>query len=256
MAEQSNQKSTQQPNGDCPAGGYTPASFEKRAAAWMGIAYVLMILFVINFAIYTGGRELRRLDGGKVAQALGTNADRLDTPFSDGEGDIFVYSDTQAAVLDGDGNVRFTLDGGHGALLAGLALLGDGTVGAYVYDGSNDETPYTLRRVDKEAEGLGETYCSLSQPYGFLPGGEDILTYYLSGDGLYRCRKDAPAGELVLNWMDSGLNALDAAAVAEQEDGSLTALLVGGGAARLISLTPTDAAASEGKTTLDRKSVV
>ena len=28
------------------------------AAAWMGIAYVLMILFVINFAIYTGGRQL------------------------------------------------------------------------------------------------------------------------------------------------------------------------------------------------------
>lgn len=38
--------------------GYTPASFEKRTAAWMGIAYVLMILFVINFAIYTGGRQL------------------------------------------------------------------------------------------------------------------------------------------------------------------------------------------------------
>lgn len=54
MAEQSNQK----PTGDCPPEGYTPASFEKRAAAWMGIAYVLMILFVINFAIYTGGREL------------------------------------------------------------------------------------------------------------------------------------------------------------------------------------------------------
>lgn len=38
--------------------GYTPASFEKRAAAWMGIAYVLMLLFVINFTIYTGGRDL------------------------------------------------------------------------------------------------------------------------------------------------------------------------------------------------------
>ena len=38
--------------------GWTPASFEKRAAAWMGIAYVLMVLFVINFAIYTGGRQL------------------------------------------------------------------------------------------------------------------------------------------------------------------------------------------------------
>ena len=39
-------------------GGYTPASFEKRAAAWMGIAYTVMLCFVINYAIYTGGREL------------------------------------------------------------------------------------------------------------------------------------------------------------------------------------------------------
>lgn len=37
---------------------YTPASFEKRAAAWMGIAYTLMLTFIITFAIYTGGREL------------------------------------------------------------------------------------------------------------------------------------------------------------------------------------------------------
>ena len=39
-------------------GGYTPASFEKRTAAWMGIAYALMMIFIINFAIYTGGRDL------------------------------------------------------------------------------------------------------------------------------------------------------------------------------------------------------
>ena len=39
-------------------GGYTPASFEKRAAAWMGIAYTVMMCFVINYAIYTGGRDL------------------------------------------------------------------------------------------------------------------------------------------------------------------------------------------------------
>ena len=38
--------------------GYVPASFEKRAAAWMGIVYVLMTSFVITFALYTGGREL------------------------------------------------------------------------------------------------------------------------------------------------------------------------------------------------------
>lgn len=33
---------------------YTPASFEKRTAAWMGLAYVLMILFLITFYIFTG----------------------------------------------------------------------------------------------------------------------------------------------------------------------------------------------------------
>lgn len=38
--------------------GYTPASFEKRTAAWMGIAYVLMLLFVLNFMLFTGGRQL------------------------------------------------------------------------------------------------------------------------------------------------------------------------------------------------------
>ena len=33
---------------------YTPASFEKRTAAWMGVAYALMLLFPITFYIFTG----------------------------------------------------------------------------------------------------------------------------------------------------------------------------------------------------------
>ncbi|MBD5084225.1 MAG: hypothetical protein HDT33_03965 [Clostridiales bacterium] len=39
-------------------GSYSPASFEKRAAAWMGIVYMLMLLFILNFTLFTGGREL------------------------------------------------------------------------------------------------------------------------------------------------------------------------------------------------------
>ena len=38
--------------------GYTPASFEKRAAAWMGIVYTVMMCFIMNYAIYTGGHDL------------------------------------------------------------------------------------------------------------------------------------------------------------------------------------------------------
>lgn len=37
---------------------WAPASFEKRAAAWMGIVYVLMLLFIFNFTLFTGGRQL------------------------------------------------------------------------------------------------------------------------------------------------------------------------------------------------------
>lgn len=37
---------------------YTPTSFEKRAAAWMGVVYMLMLLFILNFTLFTGGREL------------------------------------------------------------------------------------------------------------------------------------------------------------------------------------------------------
>lgn len=37
---------------------YTPASFEKRTAAWMGIAYVLMLIFILNFTLFTGGKQL------------------------------------------------------------------------------------------------------------------------------------------------------------------------------------------------------
>ena len=36
----------------------TASSFERRTAAWMGIAYVLMFLFVITFSMYRPDRSL------------------------------------------------------------------------------------------------------------------------------------------------------------------------------------------------------
>ena len=45
-----------EPCGACPDNA--PASFEKRTAAWMGVAYMLMLLFILNFTLFTGGRQL------------------------------------------------------------------------------------------------------------------------------------------------------------------------------------------------------
>lgn len=36
----------------------SPATFEKRTAAWMGIVYMLMFLFIITFSMYAPGRSL------------------------------------------------------------------------------------------------------------------------------------------------------------------------------------------------------
>ena len=54
---------------------YTPASFEKRTAAWMGIAYMLLIMFAVTVSIFTGGKTLPGtfpLFLVPVAVALGT----------------------------------------------------------------------------------------------------------------------------------------------------------------------------------------
>ena len=37
---------------------YTPASVEKRIAAWMGIVYALMFFFIITFSMYRPDRSL------------------------------------------------------------------------------------------------------------------------------------------------------------------------------------------------------
>ena len=56
MAEFDPNLNTESQEQEKPA--YTPASFEKRTAAWMGIVYALMFLFIICFSMYCPGRSL------------------------------------------------------------------------------------------------------------------------------------------------------------------------------------------------------
>jgi len=56
MSEQTPKPNTEQQEQETPA--FTPASFEKRTAAWMGIAYVLLLMFAVTFSIFTGGKTL------------------------------------------------------------------------------------------------------------------------------------------------------------------------------------------------------
>ena len=190
------------------------------------------------------GRELWRLDGGEIAQAMGK--ERVTALLSDTDGDIFTCTGNMIAVVNRDGGIRFTLETPE-VFVNDLVLFGDGAVGAYLYDGNNDSF-YTLRRIDKAAESWGETY-PVPHSEKFWPGSGGTLFYYQSGDGLYRWQEEAEEGALVLNWLDSGLNASDISTFIPQEDGGL-AVLMTGGRNGLLSLTPTDASAASERTTL------
>lgn len=56
MSEQNPNLNPEQREEEKPS--YTPASFEKRTAAWMGIAYMVMLVFIVTFSISTGGNQL------------------------------------------------------------------------------------------------------------------------------------------------------------------------------------------------------
>lgn len=54
--DENKEKSTQTPEEEKPS--YTPASFEKRVAAWVGVVYMVMLVFAIVILIATGGQGL------------------------------------------------------------------------------------------------------------------------------------------------------------------------------------------------------
>ena len=47
------QRNNNTPGEADPSPGYTPASFEKRTAAWMGIVYMLMLVGLITYSMAT-----------------------------------------------------------------------------------------------------------------------------------------------------------------------------------------------------------
>lgn len=184
------------------------------------------------------GRELLRFDAGTVASVLKT--ERLTTLFSDKDGDIIACGNGVLAVLNGSDGVRFTLRDdmlGFGTI---PALLNGGQAAVYVRQtgGAGGD----LRTLDKEAGRWDASYC-LPQAAEIWSGDGDALFYYQSGDGLYRWREGAEAGERILSWIDAGVDAAQVSDVSAAADGKLLALLMNTGPASMAALTPTDTAA-------------
>ena len=191
------------------------------------------------------GRELRRLDAEKIAGALET--ERLTALFSDKDGDVIACGDGVFAVLDGEGEgVRFALRDvmlGFGTL---PAILSDGRAAVYI---RQPEGGGELRTVNKETGQWEESYA-LPQVTELWAGDREALFYYQSGDGLYRWREGAEAGERVLNWLDARIDAAQVADTSAQADGRLLTLLLSAGRASVAVLTPTAAAAMPERTVL------
>lgn len=195
------------------------------------------------------GRELRCLDGIGIARELGAEW-FMTALFSDGEGDIFACAGNKAAVLNGDGSVRFLLEGTPDTYIGNLALLDGGEVGVYLWQETESGAVYFLRTVDKAAENWGGSSFSLSRAEKFWPGSGAGSFYCQSGDSLYLFQEGAQAGEWVMGWVDSGLDALTVASVSPLDGGGLLVLRLEEGEAVLDALKPMDAAAMPERTEL------
>ena len=87
-------------------------------------------------------------------------------------------------------------------------LLGDGRVGVTVEarDPAGNDS-FSLRVIDKDKRDWGQSYPLPANSYvPVYDGSGDALFFYGSGDSLCLWREGAQEMEVLLKWMDTGIN--------------------------------------------------
>ena len=101
----------------------------------------------------TEGKELARFEYAALEEALGPVYSLL----ADGEGTVFATGENWIAALDESGAADFTLTSNAGLSIS--IALGDGRIGLFERTyGQDGDASCTLRTIDKEARGWGETF--------------------------------------------------------------------------------------------------
>lgn len=155
------------------------------------------------------GSEIFRFERKEEELKGWLGAERIHELAADRDGDIVVLGDADVAVLSREGEMRFALPVGNGAYEAYLVVLGDGCVGvAYFF--SDDSAPcIRLQVIDKDAREWGKTFFLPGWGGRVYDGNENALFYYMAGENLCAAQadiQDAGEDEMVLNWVDMGID--------------------------------------------------
>ena len=190
------------------------------------------------------GTELFRFSAPGLARKL--EASSVYDMLQDDDGDICAVTDRSFALLDREGEIRFTLPLDTDVFDTKLIRLGDGRVGALgqTRDVSGGAQP-CLRVVDKAAQDWGETYPLPARTYRdfVYDGSGEALFYYLKGESLYAWRQGEE--EQVLDWMAASVDGTQVRSLAVLPDGRVAAVMSvhSGTGAGFFLLTPVEAGA-------------
>lgn len=128
----------------------------------------------------------------------------------DGDGNIYLCSDTILYVLDKTGALQFTIEAE--SWMNDVIVLSDGRVACSNYG----ETGYQLSVVDLQAKAFGENLPVPNNGYDMVPGGGDYDFYYTNGSNFYGYDLESGESTKLLNWINcdvdnyniSGVNVL------------------------------------------------
>ena len=193
------------------------------------------------------GRELFCLADRDLLRKLESR--QLFGLLADGAGDICAATEKGVSVLSPQGEPRFTLElEGVRDGTQKLVRLGDGRVGVTVEarDPAGNDS-FSLRVIDKDKRDWGQSYPLPANSYvPVYDGSGDALFFYGSGDSLCLWREGAQEMEVLLKWMDTGINGDTLRLLAPLAGGRLAVMTRGkdpfsAGGAALYTLSPADA---------------
>lgn len=144
----------------------------------------------------------------------------------DGQGRLYIVSNTVIWLYDGEGNYVATVSlGDNGAgWIQSLGADKDGRVYVSYYSRTEMSGSYVMAAVDFDNRKIGETYADFPGSQGFGPGMEkDFLMY--DNDRIYEYELATQTSEEVLTWMDSDINGNYVDSIGSLDDGRLVAVI-------------------------------
>ena len=139
----------------------------------------------------------------------------------DTEGNIYICSDQKLYVLDGEGNLQFSIESENGWIQS-VMQLADGRVVCSNYGENGPE----LSVVDFNAKSFGEKLevSGSLDLYSMIQGGGDYDFYYTNGVNFFGYNLETGESEKILNWINCDVDTNNSNGTLVLDDGRIVTI--------------------------------